>query len=105
MPEAEIRDGIGQELLADEVAGVVVSVKVALAVAHLFHQRGRRVAQMQGYGQVAAVADLLQCRIDRLIGGVGFRGRGEVDGALGQWNPALGHPDFGDGVEGGVGQQ
>ena len=43
-PDAAVFQFVGQELLLDEVAGVVVGVLLLLAVAQLLHQLGGRIA-------------------------------------------------------------
>ena len=47
----------GQKILVHEIAFVVVRVLVVGAVAHLFHQFGGGVAQMQWHRQIACLTD------------------------------------------------
>ena len=56
-PEALRAKGGGKVLLLDEVPGVVMGVAVALAVAEVAHQFGRRITQVKGYGEVARLLD------------------------------------------------
>lgn len=68
LPDTAVFQFVGQELLLDEVAGVVVGVLVLLAVAQLLHQLGGRIAQVQGDGEVARFAYQFQGIVDGHIG-------------------------------------
>ena len=47
MPYPGVLQFIGQELLYDEVAGIIVCVLIPIAIAQLRHQFARCIAQMQ----------------------------------------------------------
>ena len=96
---------VGQELLADKVAGIVVGIFIVVAVAKLFHQLGGGVAQVQGDGQVACLPHQGEGIVDCHVGGVAFGAGGEVDGGLCQWDASFGPAHFHDGVEAGIGKQ
>ena len=62
LPDAAVFQFVGQELLAHEVAGVVVGIFIVVAIAKLFHQFGGGVAQVQGNGQVAGLPLVDMCK-------------------------------------------
>ena len=68
-------------------------VPVALAVFELFHQRGRRIAKMQRHGLCHIVMRILSGTGVRLVHGVAFGRRRQVNRCLRQRGVALGHPD------------
>ena len=70
MPDAAVFQVVGQELLADEIAGIVVGVFIVAAVTELFHQFGGGVAQVQGNGQVACLPHQFEGVVDGHVGGV-----------------------------------
>lgn len=63
-------EGVGEVLLGNVVAGVVVRVFVVGSVAHFFHQRRRRVAQVERHGEVAALAHFGQGCVYGKVGGI-----------------------------------
>ncbi len=105
IPQPCAADGVGHELLAHEVAGIVVGVEIVGAVAEFFHERCGGVAQMQGHGEVAAALYFGQGCGNAYVGGVALGACGEIDGAFGKWDAAFGHAYLMQGVEGGVGQE
>ena len=70
VPEVGALEGVGEVLLRDEVAGVVMSIFVVGAVAHLFHQRCRGIAYMKGHWEVAGLAHFGEGGVDGAVGGV-----------------------------------
>src|SRR5512146_1428558 len=72
LPRVELppRDLVGQVRLALRRLGVVVRVRVALAVAQLLHELRRRVADDERRRQRAALLDLLHHRAVRHVGRV-----------------------------------
>ena len=56
-PDAPPAKARAKVLLLDEVSGVVMGVAVALSVAEVAHQFGRRITQVKGYGEVARLLD------------------------------------------------
>ena len=105
MPDAAVFQVVGQELLADEIAGIVVGVFIVAAVTELFHQFGGGVAQVQGNGQVACLPHQFEGVVDGHVGGVALGTGGEVDGSLRQRDASFRPAYFHDGVEAGIGQQ
>ena len=94
----------GQELLADEVAGIIMGIFIVVAVAELFHQLGRGVSQMQGDGQVTCLSHQFEGIVDGHIGRVAFGTGGEVNRGLCKWNASFGPAHFHNGVETGIGK-
>ena len=68
MPDAVVFQFVGQELLADEVARIVVGILVVFALAQLLHQFGGGIAQLNGNRQVAGLADQFQGIVDGHVG-------------------------------------
>ena len=64
VPYTLVLDIVGQILLHDEMAWVVVGILVSVVVAQLLHQLGWSVAQGQGHRQVARLPYELQCAVD-----------------------------------------
>ena len=62
----------------------VVRVAVACAVAFVFVDGSRRVAQVQRYGVRRVIAHVLEGGFHRLVAGVAFRCEGEVGDGLGE---------------------
>ena len=52
MPDAAVFQVVGQELLADEIAGIVVGVFIVAAVTELFHQFGGALRRCRGTGRL-----------------------------------------------------
>ena len=63
MPELLFGNGIGPELLAHEVARIVVRVHVVFAVAELLHKRRGGVAQVQRHRQIPRALHFLESRV------------------------------------------
>ena len=105
MPQAFVLQVVGHVLLRGEVTLVVVRIFVAVAVAEVFHERRRSVAQVQGYGQVAGLAHLGESVVDAEVGRVALGRCGEIDARLCQCDACLGPANLHDGVEGGIGEQ
>ena len=82
VPDAAVFQIVGQELLADEVAGIIMGIFIVVAVAELFHQLGRGVSQMQGDGQVTCLSHQFEGIVDGHIGRVAFGTGGEVNLSL-----------------------
>lgn len=89
MPEYFSFSGIRQELLPYEMAGIIMGIFIVFTVVELFHQAGRRIAQMKWHRKIACLPDKVKSRIDRQIGGVAFGGCREIDRTLGERNPSL----------------
>ena len=104
-PPPGLFEGVGQILLVDKVAGVVVGILVVFAVVEFFHQLGGCVAQMQRDGQVAGFTHGGQSLVDGHVGRVALGRTGQVDSGLGHDDAAFGPPDVLHGIETGVGQQ
>ena len=85
MPDAAVFQVVGQELLADEIAGIVVGVFIV--------------------GQVACLPHQFEGVVDGHVGGVALGTGGEVDGSLRQRDASFRPAYFHDGVEAGIGQQ
>ena len=79
----------------------VMGIAVLFAQPHLFHQPGRRVAQMLRHVVVGMLARIAHCRFKGVIDGVAFRRAGEIDDRLSDSAFPFGWPDAGKAVPGG----
>ena len=77
-------------LLQRHAAFGIVVVAVILAVTDLFHQFGRRIAQMQRHRLGAEFDHIAFGGLECGVGGVGFRGAGQIDHQLRQREFAFG---------------
>src|SRR5690606_2915965 len=84
---------IGRVLLGDHAVRGVVRVAVALAVTEALRAGVVGVAQVGGHALSAPGAHVGDRGIQRLVGGVGLRGGGDVDHGLGERDPTLGHAE------------
>src|SRR6478752_6633495 len=84
---------VGDVLLRDDADLAVVRIPVALAVPEPLGAGIVRVAEGGRDATEAAGADVLDRLVDREVGGVGLRRRGEVRRGLGKRDAAFGHAD------------
>jgi len=67
-----------------------MGIAILFSVAELLHQPGRRVAQVQGYGQGAVGVDVAAGGVQGDVAGVGFGGAREVGDGVGEGDGSLG---------------
>ena len=104
-PQTAVFQLVGQKLLLDEVPGIIVRILIIVSITQLFHQFGRCIAQVQGYGQIAGLAYKFQGIVDGHVGGVTLRACGEVNGGFRQRDASFGPTHFHYGVETRIGNQ
>ena len=83
---------IGQELLAHEIACIVVSVLVSFAVTQFFHQGCGGIAEVEGHRLVARLLHGLHGIIDGHIGRVALGTCCQIDGRFCKRNASFGPP-------------
>lgn len=105
LPQLLARQFVGQILLGDIMAGIVMRIEVAVVITQVSHQFGGSVAQVQRHGLVAGAAHEVERTVDAEIGAVALLARGEINRSLGKGYAALGPSYLVDGVEGGIGKQ
>ena len=67
-PDTFVFQFVRKKLLFDKVTFIAVCIFIFLSVSQLFHQFGRCIAQVQGYGQIAGLAYKFQGIVDGHIG-------------------------------------
>ena len=87
------------------MAGEVMGVFVAVAVAEVLHELGGGVAEVEGNGRGLGLGGKLHRLVDGHVGGVALGGGGEVDGRLGKGDAGFGHADVVHYLEAGIGKQ
>ena len=88
-------------LLRRHGARPVVRVPVALMVAPVLHQLGRRVSEVQRHLADAPGVHVGERLVDGQVAGVGFGRGGHGHGGLRQDDACLGHADHSHGLRGG----
>ena len=104
-PQTAVFQLVGQKLLLDEVTGIIVRILIIVSITQLFHQFGRCIAQVQGYGQITGLAYKLQGIVDGHVGGVALRACGKINGGFSQRDTSFGPTHFHYGVETRIGNQ